>query len=462
MLKRLWQNISTFILSMILATLVWFVAVREENPPVEADYGPSIPLEVENLPTGTVIFGDVPDRVSLHLRAPQTSWDQLSPSKFRAWIDLSNLQPGMHDVPVQVEVSDRSVTVVSISPSTVNVRLEALVEAKVPIKVNVLDSVPIGYISRSPTVTPITATVTGPSSVVNQVTQAVADVYLRNAKETINRTADLTARDSNGDTVSRVTLDPAKVDVTVPIEQRFGYRDVAVRVPVTGEVAAGYWISNIMVEPSTVTIVGGPAALQKLPGYIETFPIDVTGATSNITERVAFSLPTGVSVVQPETGANGENSGAQVQIQVAAVEGGQTVQRIVTLQGVGENLFAVARPQRVDVILSGPLPRLQALTLQDVKVIVDLFGLGTGVHKVKPNVVVPESLRVESVLPDTIEVQISAMPLQTPTTTPTLAPTQTISATGISTATLVLTPTVTTAIPTAANTPSPATPATTP
>ena len=442
MLEKLWQGLGTVVLSLILATLVWFVAVREENPPVEADYGPAIQLEMENVPPGMVIFdpGSIPPSVSLHLRAPQTSWDQLSPSKFRAWIDLTGLAPGLHDVPVQAEVSDRAITVVDKSPSTVNIRLEALAEIQVPIKVNVMDSVPVGYIARASVVSPITATVTGPATAVSQVTQALADIYLRNAKDTVNRSVDLSARDANGDVVNRVTLNPSKIEVSIPIEQRFGYRDVSVRVPVSGEVAAGYWISNITVEPSTVTVVGGPSALQQLPGYIETFPVDVNDATSDITERLAYDLPPGVSVVQPDSNTNGENSGAQVQIQIAAVEGGQTVRRSITLQGLDQNKFAVARPQRVDVILSGPLPRLQALTLQDVKVIVDLFGLGVGVHKVKPTVVVPETLRVESVLPDIIEVQIT-MALPTPTATATLV--STAAATQTITSTLTITPTVT-------------------
>jgi len=96
----------------------------------------------------------------------------------------------------------------------------------------------------------------------------------------------------------------------------------------------------------------------------------------------------------------------------------------LTFQGLGETMSAVARPSQVDVILSGPMPRLQALTLEDVKVIADLFGLGVGTHLVKPTIVVPESLRVESVLPETVEIQIT---LQRPT--PTVVPAST--ATGI-------------------------------
>ncbi len=425
--RKFLEILGTFILSVILGTMVWFVAVREQNPPVEADYSPAIPLEVENLPAGTVIYGEVPDRVVLRLRAPQSSWDRMSPAKFRAWIDLDTLTPGLHDVPVQLEVSDDAVTVVEIRPSSASIRLDTLLASQVPIKVGVIDSAPIGYIARPPVFTPITATVTGPSSLVNQVSHAAAEVYLRGAKETVNRSVDLSARNLNGDLVSRVTIDPSKLDVVIPIEQRFGYRDVSVRVAIAGEVAPGYWISNITVEPSTVTLVGGPTALKGLPGFVETSPVDVTSATGDINERVALVLPSGVSMVQPEPGADQGSGGVQVSIAVSTVEGGQTVQRDVTFQGLADTMAAVAHPARVDVILSGPMPRLQALTRQDVKVIVDLFGLGAGTHLVKPTIVVPESLRVESILPDTVEVQISLQP-PTPTSVPTATPPETSAA----------------------------------
>jgi YbbR domain-containing protein len=268
-------------------------------------------------------------------------------------------------------------------------------------------------------------------------------MYLRDAKETVERTIDLSARNINGEVLRRLTINPPKVHVSVPVDQRFGYRDVSVRVAISGEVAPGYWISNIVVEPSTVTVVGGPSALANIPGFVETFEVDVGDAADDVVERVALNLPPGVSVVQPENQGNDSASGVLVTVDVSAIEGGQTVQRPVTFQGLRETRTAVARPSQVDVILSGPLPRLQSLTIQDVKVIVDLFGLEPGVHKVKPTVVVPEGLRVENVLPDTVEVEISIArpPTPTPTATATVTPTSTLTTTAriTPTATLVRT-----------------------
>ena len=67
------------------------------------------------------------------------------------------------------------------------------------------------------------------------------------------------------------------------------------------------------------------------------------------------------------------------------------------------------------MILSGPIPRLQTLKFDEVKVIVDLFGLNPGTHKVRPTVFMPDDLRLKAILPDTVEITISSNPRLTTT-----------------------------------------------
>ena len=168
-------------------------------------------------------------------------------------------------------------------------------------------------------------------------------------------------------------------------------------------------------------MVGNPTGLGSIPGFIETLPLDVNLATENIVRIVPLNLPDGVTVVVPEGNASGA-SGVQVTIQVASIESGQTIQRSITQQGIDSRYAWTASPVQADVILSGPIPRLQALRPGDVTVIVDLFGLEPGVHEVSLTVFLPDDLRVEAILPDTVEVNIFVAP-PTPTATSTRTPT---------------------------------------
>ena len=72
------------------------------------------------------------------------------------------------------------------------------------------------------------------------------------------------------------------------------------------------------------------------------------------------------------------------------------------------NLSAQLSSLTVDVIVSGPLPALDALSLTDLRVFVDVAGLGLGTHQLTPSVeILNDDIQVESLLPESIEVIIS-------------------------------------------------------
>ncbi|MCL4302028.1 MAG: hypothetical protein KJ077_40415 [Anaerolineae bacterium] len=412
--------------------------MREQNPPREADYPQTVPIQVIPPVPGLVTTDKLPETVRLRLLAPESSWSTLTPSKFKATLDLSKLGEGLNEVPVQVGISDSQVKIVEQTPKDVGVNVQPEQTIALTVTTVVMDEPPLGYVNRPPIATPVTVTVTGPATLIGQVDKAVSEIFIRNAKETINRSNDVTIRNRDEQVISGLKVEPAKVQITLPIEQRFGYRDVSVSAVISGQPAPGYWVSNILVNPPRLTVVGNPQVLGSIPGFVETTPINVSKATAAIVQSVPLNLPDGVTVVSAEN-ESGTAGGVQVTVQIAAIESGQTVQRPITQQGIDPNYVWTASPERTDVILSGPIPRLQTLQPDDVKVVVDLFGLQPGIHKVRPTVFLPDDLRLEALLPDTVEITISLnpqltispiSPIITPTpSVPTPTPSPTITST---------------------------------
>jgi len=335
-------------------------------------------------------------------------------NKFRAQVDLTGLDARPHDVEVQVTCSDDSVRIVERKPEKITVRLEELKEKEVEVKVNVLDNPPLGYTARPASVTPSEVKVTGPAPMVEQVAAAVVDFYIRGDKDTVERRVDLYLRDAQDNLVNWVTPEPAQVTVQVPIEQRWGYKEVAVRTNPIGQAAPGYRITNVSVDPSIVTVTGSPGAIREIPGYLETAPVDVSNASADVVARVPLVLPEGVSL--PLAGGQG----VTVTVNVTAIESKVTLQSELIIQGLSPGLEATPSLQVVDVTLSGPLPKLELLKPENVQVTLDLFDLEQGTHKVVPTAILPEGLKVESILPDTIEVEINIAPTPTPTPEPLL------------------------------------------
>jgi YbbR domain-containing protein len=435
MLRSLIRRINSIIMALLLAVVVWSVATSEANPNPSREglYPETFPIEIVNVPDGMVIYQRSATTVRLRIRAPQASWDQLTANSIHIQADLQGLGVGLHQVALRFQIADPQVAVVSSEPSAIGVRLEQLKSRQFDIHSDVLDTVPLGFEARAPGVTPSQATVSGAGILVDQVSEVVADVFLRGAKTPVEREVTLIARDSQGNNVQGVTISPATVTVTVQIEQRVGYKDVSIKAVLKGAAASGYWVSNVAVTPSTATIVGSADVLAKIPGYIETMPVDVSGATADVTKRVSLALPDNVSALN--------NEGATVQVSVTPILGGQTVRRSVVVQGLRRGLVASVSPAQVDVILSGPLPTLQSLSPDDVQVIIDATGLGAGTFQLKPRVpVVPDSLKVGSIVPDSVQIILNDTFTPTATLSLTPQPTSTSSATPLPTPTPTLTP----------------------
>lgn len=418
LIRSILSHFTSLVTAFVLAIIIWSVATLESNPSREGYVFDLLLVELINRPTNLVVFEKSVERVRVKVRAPQAIFDQLGASSFRVSADLARLDAGEHKIPIRVQPNDSRVAVMTVEPPEIKVRLEPLKSRTLEVRCDVLDAPPIGYTYRTPTLTPSQVIVSGAAPLVDRVNEVSTDVYLRGAKATIEREIAVQARDAQGNVISGLTISPTVVLVKVPIEQRVGYKDVSIKAVLKGSAASGYWISNIVVNPSTLTIIGNPDILAKIPGFVETVPIDVTGATTDLSKRAVLSLPEGVSVLN--------NEGVTVQISVTPLLGGQTVRRKIVVQNLKRGQTATISPDSVEVILSGPLPSLQNLAADDVQVVIDVTGLAVGTHQLKPRAIaVPGALRVQNIVPDTIQVTLADLSTPTPafTPTPTITPT---------------------------------------
>lgn len=417
--RRFVEQLNTLALSILLGLIVWFIAINQENPIVQETYSERLPVTVRGLPEDLMPIQDLSrETVQLVLQAPRESWDNLESSDFTAYIDLTGLEPGVHDVDVDVDVVDPRVTVVSVQRPALRVQLDKVIVKDVPVRADIVDTTAFGYDWQPPLVDPMTVTVTGPETQVSQVSMARVEVSMGNAKSQVERNQTVTLLNAEGQVVPRVTAAPSLVHVVVPVEQWPGRKEVAVRVNLVGQPSAGYRLSSVRVNPSTVVLLGNADVLTQVPGFVETEPVSLADATGEIQRRVQVMVPQGVTVL--------EGTAVDVTVAITPIEGGTTVQQRPVIQGLGPGLDATVALETVDVILSGPLPSLEALGPDDVFVLVDLTGLLPGNHIVTPRVVVPTGIQAAGVIPETIEVVITAVSTPTiessPGITDTVAP----------------------------------------
>lgn len=412
LLRTVAKNLPTLLLALALALTVWISAVTAADPTRERVYPRPVPIEIVGQDPGLVLTSEIPSQVTLTLSAPSSIWDRLINEQVpvRAVADLSGLKAGSHTIPIQIQIGIRPVEVVSFTPRSLTLELEALASRSFPIRLVQRGDLAVGFQAETPRLSQTSATVSGPESLVNQVEEVRAILDINAADQSINRSIVLQAVDAKEMVVNGVTISPEQITVSLTVTQRGGYRNVVVKVVVKGQVASGYRVTNISVFPPAVTVYSSdPKLVDDLPGYVETAALELSNAKDDLDVFLPLNLPPGVSVVGDQT--------VEVQVGVAAIEGSLTLADMrVEVIGLGPGLIARTSPERVDVILAGPLPLLDSLTARDVRVVVDMSGETVGTYQRVPKVELTISeLRVESILPGSVEIIVSrGVPSPTP------------------------------------------------
>jgi YbbR domain-containing protein len=311
---------------------------------------------------------------------------------------------------LQIQVSVRPVKVVSYSPRTVSVTLESLSSKVIPLSLDIRGEPAIGYQVEEPVVDVKQITVTGPISQVDRVAEVRATLDINQTYEDISRMINVVALDKNEMVINDVTLTPDRVDMFLEINQRYGYRNVIVSVNIEGQVADGYRLTNISVIPLAVTVYSSnPQIVNDLPGYVQTMPLNLDGMNDDIDVSLLLDLPEGILVV-------GDNRTVLVRVSIAAVQSSMPIANIpIEVIGLPENLKAILAPEMLTILISGPLPILDGIKAEDIRVILDLTDYEVGTYQLEPVVELPsEEITVDSIQPGLIDFEVIIAPTPTP------------------------------------------------
>ena len=327
LMRWLGNHLGTLILAFILALAVWISAVVSTDPNEERTLRP-INLEVIGQPSDSVVVNQIPNQVRLTLNAPRSIWSKLndSPELIQAWIDLTGIQPGEHTLTVKTKVDISPFRFIRVEPSVVQVRLEPLVQREIPVQFVISGDLPLGYRRGEPEIQPEKITISGPKSAVDKVKQARAELNISGSVESIRKIIPIEIFDAEGKPVSGLTVSNNDVSVLLPVSLLGRFKNVAVKVLTTGQVANGYRLTNISVSPPTFTVFSeNPELINDLPGFVETMPVDLENLEDDALISIDLNLPEGITTVK--------DPNVMVQVSVAAIEGSLTLTLPVEIVG---------------------------------------------------------------------------------------------------------------------------------
>ena len=221
--KRLTNNLGLKVISVFLAFFVWLAVVNIANP--ETDGSREIPLEIVNGNVLTAsgktyeIIGDV-DTVVVSYKIRVQDSGSVSSSDFKAYVDLAEMYEPTGAVPVKIDVNNSRVSSVTARPSVVRVDTEDLQRKQFELTAYLEGHAASGYREGNVTISPTQIYVSGPVSLVGQISTVGISINVEGADSDMSGTLPIRCYDSNGNEIElddRITLSRTEAEYSLPI-----------------------------------------------------------------------------------------------------------------------------------------------------------------------------------------------------------------------------------------------------
>ncbi len=310
-LKRLFlRNTGLKIISLFVAILLWIVSMNINNPQMTQNY--TIPITLLNLnhvnDSGMVILNEATlskQQVYIKIKATRNDLIALDPSRITASVDFSpvdvtNRQNIGKSVPVSVYVTVPSISyeIVDYSPRTLEVVFDELTTKDFPIQIVQNGDPSYSYeFVGDPTMSPNYVTIKGPKTFVDSVNRAEVYVNVDGATESISDQYKINIIDNNENNVTeKFSLSSQSTNINIAIERT---DSLMIGTPSwDGDPAPEYQVVDVMWTPKYVEVIGNEDVISSI-NYLELPKINVSGATSNVTQVIDLNevlKPYGLSV----------------------------------------------------------------------------------------------------------------------------------------------------------------------
>jgi YbbR domain-containing protein len=378
-------NLLWLAVSALLATGVWYIAVTSADPIRQRRfYG----IPIQFVPSSTAVMtNNVARSADVTIQGSQTIVSSRLASDIVVRADLSRLGPGTHSVPLAVEVvkpnSDSFRRLVSrVEPAQISIELEPRESRDNRIAIELVKAPPIGFRNDEPQPNVDVVLVSGAASLVSQVVAVRGQLDLSASRNPLEVDLRLHAIDADGNRVTGVELEPQTASVAVNISRRDDIRQIAVRPNVLlSTLPDGFTLKNQSYEPESLFVSGAPDQLEKISDTLLTAPISLEGREEGFVTSVPVQLP------DDELFVMGGDSNITVSIEIIPIVVSRQIDSIeVGHIGLGDGFDVSIVPKTASAIVTGPVVYVDALSLEDIQLVVDLDGLTPGVYDLSPSI----------------------------------------------------------------------------
>lgn len=386
------NKILPLLLSVAIAFALWaYVITFVSSDREDTFYDIPVSLQGEALleDRGLMITTEEKPEVTLTLYGNRVELNKLASSNITIIADVSKIgEPGTHSLSYSVhypgDIPDNAFTVQSQYPSMVKVTVERRVTKEIPVNVRYSGRVPEDCIAdkEDAELDNETVTITGPASVVDQMTQAVIEVDLEGRTDSFIEAYRFTLCNAQGEPVDAkmVEADIAEVNLTLYIRK---VKEIPLVVTVVDGGGATEETSQITIDPLVIKVAGNENVLADLE-ELNLGTIDLAELTRDEILTFGIEMPAGV-----------ENLSGKTQAKVT-VKFPDLLTKTFTITtfaqlNVPEGLEVEFITQELEITVRGPKDLMNRMTRSSLSVTVDFTGAQVGTESFKANVVISDN-----------------------------------------------------------------------
>lgn len=388
------SKLGSILLSLAIAFGMWLYVVTTVSTEGDTTFH-DIPVQFEGesaLEERKLMITSISDStVDLRLSGARMYLNKLNSSNITIKVDLSKIydvgpyQASYDEPSYPGDVPQNALNVENRNPSYITITVEKREYKEVPVTVVYSGGVPQNYLcdTDNAVLDYENIDISGPESVISQISQAVIYVDLANRTESISETFQYTLCDDEGNPVdaSLVTAQVAQVRLDLTVQQ---YKDLdLVYTLIEGGGASAEYV-NITLDTDTIRVSGSGTILEEL-SQIDLGVINLALIQEDCQLTFPVELPDGVINL---TGMN------EVTVDIDFT--GLTTKEFVVeadkirVSNVPAGLEYELVTKKLAVTLRGPTKLINQMDAQDLIVTVDLSGKEAGVVMVNASVMMAD------------------------------------------------------------------------
>lgn len=379
MKKDTWKNnLGLKVVALLFSILLWWSVVNVDDPIDKRNFVTDVELINTDIITNQgKSFQIVKSQtITVTVKARRKVLESIKTSDIVATADFTEYDETTELVPIRVKVNgyESRCEEVLANPKNLQLKTEDIVQKTFPVHTVKTGDVRSGYVVASMTPDPQYIDVSGPGSVVNQISKVVAKVDVLGLSKTSVLAAELIYYDYADNVLEKTALtteyDKVGVGVTVEVwrtktlELKFDTSEI--------NVAKGYVFDRIEVEPQSIKVAGSDnviISMDKIEISKEALKTEELNTNQQVVVDVAKYLPEGIILAD-------QDAPSVVVTIIVEKTGVKTISiptRSIKVDNVSEEFeITYDGVQDVELKFEGTNEALQSLTADMIEASIDL------------------------------------------------------------------------------------------